>query len=173
MVSNSLLSASFGRFIHLAASMGVSVNETISETAMAAAAVKPNDDMNLPTMPVINPTGMNTASRDKVVARTASPISFVPAMAAWKGSIPFSSTWRYIFSRTTIASSITMPTIRVSASIVIWLSEKPNAAMAAKAAMMETGIARAAIKVERKFQRKMKTIIAAKIAPRTRCSSIA
>ena len=88
------LCSCFGRLIHRAASIGVSVNETISETAIAAADVSPNDDMNRPTMPVINPTGMNTASSESVVAKTARPISRVPSIAARNGSIPFSSTKR-------------------------------------------------------------------------------
>ena len=86
---------------------------------MAKEEVKPKDDMKRPTMPPMNPTGRNTANSDKVVAVTARPISRVPSMAAWNEGIPFSSMKRKMFSKTTIASSITMPTIRVSASIVI------------------------------------------------------
>ena len=66
----------------LAASIGVIVNETISDTAIAAAAVSPNDDINRPTIPVIKPTGMKTASSESVVAKTAKPISLVPSIAA-------------------------------------------------------------------------------------------
>ena len=87
--------------------------------SIANDAVKPNDDMKRPTMPPINPTGRKTASNDNVVAMTARPISFVPSIAAWNGGTPFSSMKRKMFSSTTIASSITMPTIKVSASIVI------------------------------------------------------
>jgi hypothetical protein len=78
--------------IQRAASIGVRVNDTMSETAIAAAAVSPKDDINRPTIPDMNPTGMNTARSDRVVASTARPISRVPSMAAWKGFIPFSST---------------------------------------------------------------------------------
>ena len=56
-----------------------------------------------------------------------------------------------MFSSTTIASSMTMPTISVSASMVIWFSVKPSAAITAKAPMIEVGIAIAAISVERKL----------------------
>ena len=49
---------------------------------MAAAEVRPNDDMKRPTMPVMKPTGMKTASRLSVVAMTARPISRVPSIAA-------------------------------------------------------------------------------------------
>ena len=50
--------------------------------AIAAAAVRPNDDMKRPTIPPMNPTGRNTAINESVVAMTARPISFVPSMAA-------------------------------------------------------------------------------------------
>src|SRR5450755_3555702 len=58
--------------------MGVSVKETSSDTAMAKAEVKPKELMKRPTMPPMKPTGRNTASRLKVVAMTARPISLVP-----------------------------------------------------------------------------------------------
>ena len=72
-------------------SIGVRVKETSSETAMAKAEVNPNELMKRPTMPPMKPTGRNTASRLKVVAMTARPISLVPWMAAWNGGISFSS----------------------------------------------------------------------------------
>ena len=56
-------------------SIGVSVNETSSDTAMANADVKPNELMKRPTMPPMKPTGRNTASSESVVAITARPIS--------------------------------------------------------------------------------------------------
>ena len=54
--------------IRRAASIGVSVKETSSETAIAKDEVNPNDDMKRPTIPPMNPTGRKTASNDKVVA---------------------------------------------------------------------------------------------------------
>ena len=45
-------------------SIGVSVKETSSETAMANADVRPNELMKRPTMPPMNPTGRKTASSD-------------------------------------------------------------------------------------------------------------
>ena len=62
------------------------MNDTSSETAIANAAVNPNDDMKRPTMPPMKPTGTNTAISDSVVAITARPISFVPSMAASNGA---------------------------------------------------------------------------------------
>ena len=55
-----------------------------------------------------------------------------------------------------MASSITMPTIRVSASMVIWFSVKPMAAISAKVEMIDVGMAMAAISVVRMLARKMK-----------------
>ena len=46
-------------------SIGVSVNDTSSETAIAKDAVNPKDDMKRPTMPPMKPIGRNTASSDK------------------------------------------------------------------------------------------------------------
>ncbi len=67
-----------------------------------------------------------------------------------------------------MASSITMPTIRVSASMVIWLSVKPMAAIRAKVEMMDVGMAMAAISVVRMLARNMKMMMAAKKLPSIR-----
>ena len=116
----------------------------------------------------MKPTGRKTASSDKVVAITARPISLVPWMAAWKGGMFFSSMKRKMISSTMMASSITMPTMRVSASMVIWFSVKPNAAMSAKVEMIEVGMAMAAMSVVRMFARKRKMMMAAKKLPSIR-----
>ena len=63
-----------------------------------------------------------------------------------------------------IASSMTIPTIRVSASIVIWFNVKPIAAISAKVEMIEVGMATAAISVVRQLARNRKMTIAAKNA---------
>ena len=77
----------------------------------------------------------------KCVAMTARPISRVPSMAASTAAMSFSSMKRKMFSSTIMASSITMPTIRVSASMVIWFSVKPIAAIRANVEMMDVGMA--------------------------------
>ena len=56
-------------------SIGSSVKATSSEIDTANAIVSANDLKNWPTMPVMKPTGRNTARIVKVVAITASPIS--------------------------------------------------------------------------------------------------
>ena len=84
--------------------------------------------MNLPTMPLIIATGRKMMTRLSVVAKhreadVARPINEpLPSGVSF-----FSSMKRKIFSSTTMASSITMPTISTSASIVIWSSVKPMA----------------------------------------------
>ena len=73
-----------------------------------------------------------------------------------------------MFSSTMMASSITMPTIRVSASMVIWFSVNPMAAISAKVEMMEVGMAIAAISVVRMLARNRKMMMAAKKLPSIR-----
>ena len=71
-------------------SIGSSVKAMSSDIATAKAMVRANDLKNWPTMPVMNPTGRNTARMVKVVAITARPISDVPTRAAVTGSAPSS-----------------------------------------------------------------------------------
>ena len=66
---------------------------------------------------------------------------------------------------------MTMPTASVSASIVIELSVKPWYQIRPKVAMIEVGMAIAAMIVERQFQRNTSTTPAARIEPTIRCSS--
>ena len=70
-----------------------------------------------------------------------------------------------MFSSTTIASSMTMPTDSVSASMVIMFSVKPMYQISPKVAMIEVGIAMAAMIVERRFARNSSTTSAARIEP--------
>ncbi len=74
--------------------IGVSTKLTMSETPMANAIVRPNELRKRPTMPAMNATGRKTTMSERVVARTARPISRVPSIAAWAGVFPFSSMCR-------------------------------------------------------------------------------
>ena len=76
-----------------------------------------------------------------------------------------------MFSSTTIASSMTMPTASASASIVIVLSVKPMYQIRPNVAMIDVGIAIAAMIVERRLPRNSSTTSAARIEPTIRCSS--
>ena len=100
----------------------------------------------------MNDTGTKITARLSVVARTAMPISAVACFAARKESMPFSSTCRKMFSSTMIASSITIPTISTSASMVTLFSVKPRASITPNVEITDTGIAMAAITVLRQLR---------------------
>ena len=70
-----------------------------------------------------------------------------------------------------IASSITMPTASVSASRVILLSEKSMYRISVNVAIMEVGMASAAINTARQLRMNSSTTRLARKLPRTRCSS--
>src|SRR5437870_10001005 len=76
-----------------------------------------------------------------------------------------------MFSSTMIASSITMPTASVNASRVILLSEKSMYRISVNVAIMEVGMARAAINTARQLRITSSTTKLARKLPRTRCSS--
>src|SRR2546425_2370409 len=76
-----------------------------------------------------------------------------------------------MFSSTMIASSITMPTASVNASRVILLSEKSMYRISVNVAIMEVGMARAAINTARQLRMNSSTTRLARKLPRTRCSS--
>ena len=120
----------------------------------------------------MNETGRKITTREKVVAITARPISAVASLAARIAVMRFSSTKRKIFSNTTIASSITTPTIKTSASMVTLLSVKFSARIMPNVEITEQGIATAAIKVERHERMKSRTTRLARILPSTRCRVI-
>ncbi len=113
-------------------------------------------------------TGRKITTSENVVAITARPISAVASLAARMGVMRFSSTKRKMFSNTTIASSITTPTINTSASIVTPLSVKFSARIMAKVEITEQGIAIAAISVERQERIKSRTTKLARMLPNTR-----
>ena len=89
-------------------------------------------------MPGISNTGINTATRDKVMESTVKPISREPIKAASKGFTPISM-WRTIFSNTTIASSTTKPTERVKAIRVKLLRLKLSKCMTPNVPMIDMG----------------------------------
>ena len=126
--------------------------------------VMPNSWKNLPTIPPMKPIGRKTATIESVVASTASPISAVPSSAACLGETPI-LTCRTMFSRTTIASSISRPTHKLKAIIVIMLMVKPNMYMNKKVPINEIGNVSPVITVERQEFRNRKTISTVKAAP--------
>ena len=94
--------------------IGVSVSDTTSDTAMAADSVTANSRNSRPTTPPISRIGMNTATSDRLMDSTVKPTSRDPRSAARIGDMP-RSTWRMMFSSTTMASSTTKPVATISA----------------------------------------------------------
>src|SRR5207244_13210487 len=96
--------------------------------------------------------GTKMMTSEMVVATTASVISLVASIAAVFGSSYFSSINRTIFSNTTIASSMTMPTASVNASSVMLFNVKFITLSSVNVATMDVGIASEAMTTERKFR---------------------
>jgi hypothetical protein len=159
-----------GGSFHTADSIGSSVKLTNRLTSTATTTVMPNGKKNLPTMPPMNATGTNTAQMAKVVAITARPISSVPSRAARTWSLPM-PTWRTMFSRTTMASSISSPMHRLSAIMVMKFKVKPKACTAMNDEMTEIGKVSPVMMVERHECRNRKTMAMVSSAPsiKVRC----
>ena len=115
--------------------------------------------------------GTKIITSESVVAITAKAISLVPSMAAKNGGLCNSSICRKMFSSTTMASSMTIPTASVRASRVMLLSEKSYHFMIVNVAMMEVGMAMEAISTARQLRMKRNTTMLANKLPSSRCSS--
>ena len=74
-------------------SIGVSVSDTSTETAMVSVTVTANSRNSRPTMPPISSSGMNTATSETEIETMVKPISWAPLKAAASGTMP-SSMWR-------------------------------------------------------------------------------
>ena len=93
---------------HLAVSMGVSIKAVTREASKVMTTTKPSCLNMIPARPVRNIRGTKTTTVVMVEAVMASPISLAPKMAAAVTFSPF-STWRMMFSNTTMPLSTTMP----------------------------------------------------------------
>ena len=115
-------------------------------------------------MPPMKATGMNTATIVNVVAMTARPISAVPSRAAAKWSLP-RCRCRTMFSRTTMASSMSIPMARERPIRVSTFRVKPNAFMAMNAATTEMGRVSPVMTVERHEFRNRNTMRTVRMPP--------
>ncbi len=145
--------------------MGAIVSASNKLISKAKQTVSPNSLKNCPVTPFKNPRGPNTAITHNVVAMTASLTSLVPSIAAFIGVFPYCSMWRKIFSRTTIASSMSSPTVKLKASKVMMLIVNPAAAIKINAPMSELGKARPVMIVDLTDPKKKNTTRIAKIIP--------
>ena len=130
----------------------------------ATTTVRPKFLKNCPVMPGIRPTGRNTATIQKLVATTGSPISSAASIDAWYALLPIRMCLT-MFSISTIASSTRTPATSASASSDIWFRLKPSRSMNQKAGIADSGIAIAEMKVARQSRRKKNTTTTARIAP--------
>jgi hypothetical protein len=132
--------------------MGSSVKLISSETMTDATTVSAKGLNHWPGPWPMKATGTNTATMAKVVAATARPISAVPSRAAVTRSLP-RSMWRTMFSRTTMASSISTPIARLRPKRLMKFRLKPSSHTAMKAASTEVGSDSAVIRVLRQLFR--------------------
>ena len=116
-------------------------------------------------------TGRKMTTSDSVVAITGSATSRVPWIAASNGVQPFSSMYRKMFSSTTIASSMTMPTASVSAEQRHVVQREVHARISVNVATIDAGIASAEMITARMFRMKNITTSDASRLPHSRCSS--
>ena len=128
--------------------MGSSVNEISKLTKTDATTVMPKGRNHSPETPGMKPTGMNTATMENVVPATAMPISEVPSNAAVRLSEP-RSMCRTMFSRTTMASSMSTPMAKDKPSKLIKFRVKPHSQTAMKAVITEVGNDSAVMSVDR------------------------
>jgi hypothetical protein len=126
--------------------MGVSVSDTTAEMRIATASVMANSRKSRPTTSPMKRSGISTATRENVSEMMVKAICFDPLSAASSGSSP-SSTYRAMFSITTMASSTTNPVAMVSAIRVKLFTLKPARYMTPKVPTIDSGTAAAGMRV--------------------------
>src|SRR5579871_397186 len=149
-------SSFFGGLRNLAHIVGVVVKETTSDTAIATLNVTANSRNSLPTIPPIISRGMNTATSDVLIDNTVNPISAAPLNVACTTPIPC-STYRVMFSSTSIASSTTKP-VEMASAISDKLSRLyPSRYITPNVPTSESGTATLGMIVARTVRRKTNT----------------
>ena len=123
-----------------------------SEIITATDKVTANSRNKRPTCPPINSSGINTATKDKLIDKTVNPTSRAPSRAALKRSIP-ASMWRLVFSSTTIASSTTKPVATVNAIRLRLFRLKPSKYITPNVPSNDTTVATAGINVARALRK--------------------
>ena len=134
---------------------GDKVSATTPDTTTEPASVKANSLKSAPVRPPIMPIGAYTAASVMVMAITGPTISRAPSSAARTDDSP-SSTCRWMFSTTTMASSTTSPIASTIASKVSRLMEKPNASISAAVPISDSGMVTTGMMTARKVPRNRK-----------------
>ncbi len=142
----------------IAQSAGVSVRATKPDKQTATATVTENCRYSSPAIPPKKATGMKTELKTRTMATSAPETSCIAVFAASRGFMPLEIK-RETFSRTTIASSTTIPMTRVIAKSVSVLSEKLKTQRPAIVPIKETGTDIIGMSVARQFCRNKKMTI--------------
>ena len=139
-------------------SIGTRVRAAVVDTIMMMDTIQPSWRNMMPAMPEIIVSGRNTHSIVSVEAITEIPTSAVPWTAASFGFSPLSKCV-VTFSRTTIASSTTMPMAMERADIEIIFSVLPVANRYIRDARRAIGMDRMTMRVPFHRPRKIYTMI--------------
>ena len=123
----------------------------------AEAIVTPNWVKNVPDVPPMNVTGMNTAMKTSVHETTATDTSLMACRVASRASEIPPSILAITASTTTMASSTTVPIASTNANSVRMFSEKPAIETTANVPISDTMIEMEGISVALKFCRKKYT----------------
>ena len=102
------------------------------------AMVIPNCVKNVPDVPGINVTGMNTAIKTRVQLITATETSLMASLVALCALVYPDSNFAITASTTTMASSTTVPMARTRAKRVRMLRENPASLTTAKVPSSDT-----------------------------------
>src|SRR5690606_31496822 len=100
------------------ASQGVTVNATTIDIAMATGTLSAIGRMYGPIMPVMNIIGRNETTAASVASTIGGRTSFTARRTAASGGSARMRRWRKTFSTSTIGSSTTSPSERISANSV-------------------------------------------------------
>ncbi len=147
------------------ATTGTTVSAISKLASSANVTVRANGRKNSEARPWTKPRGRKTATVVSVLAVMARATSRVPLYAAeWMSSPSWRCRW--MFSMTTIESSMTRPMAMVRPPSVSMFSDSPRHQSRARAPTMLRGIERPAISVERQLRRKTQMMSTAKTAPR-------
>ncbi|MDA0301521.1 MAG: hypothetical protein O2822_03265 [Chloroflexi bacterium] len=158
-------------FMIRAASNGVSVNDTSSDTSVAAAIVKPNSLKNPPIWPLTSPVGANTTTSTSVIAIAARPISARPISAASNGASP-RARCRKMFSSTTMESSTRMPMVSVSPSMLRKLRLNPISSINTKVVSSVVGMDNSTMPAARALWRNSSRMMLVRMIAKTSSSWI-
>ena len=127
-------------FIRSTQSAGQSVKARTVDSPTEEAIVMPNCLKNVPVVPDMNVTGMNTAMKTSVVDMQATVTSLSASLTARRMLVAPCSSFVITASTTTMALSTTVPMASTNANSVSRFSEKPASLTKTKVPIRDTMI---------------------------------